>query len=259
MIISVRGTREVTSAKVALVTGAGAGIGAAISRRLAREGIAIGVLDLLIDGATEVANEIVAKGGKAVPLQASIADRGQVKAAVDKLRATFGPITILVNNAGISRSAPFEEITDEQWDEMMEINLKGTFIVTQVVLPDMKTAGWGRIVNISSSSAQSGTLQMAHYVASKGGMIGLTKALARELGPLGITCNNIPPRFVMNTVMSEKLFEGGDVRRQAMIDAGPIKRSGKPEDIAGACAWLVSDEAGYVTGQTIGVNGGRYI
>jgi 2-hydroxycyclohexanecarboxyl-CoA dehydrogenase len=246
------------SVKVALVTGAAAGIGAAISRRLARDGIAIGVLDVLIDGATKVANEIVAAGGKAIALQASISDRAQVNAAVAKLRQTFGPVTILVNNAGITGFVPFEDLTDAQWDKMMEINLKGTFIVTQVVLPDMKAAQWGRIVNISSSSAQSGAKLMAHYSASKGAIIALTKTLAQELGPLGITCNNIPPRFVMNTVMSEKAI-GDAPNKQAMIDAGPIRRQGEPEDIAGACAWLVSEETGYVTGQTIGVNGGRYI
>jgi len=243
--------------KVALVTGAAAGIGAAISRRLARDGIAIGVLDILLDDATKVANEIVAAGGKAIPLKASITDRRQVTAAVNKLRQAFGPITILVNNAGITGFVAFEELTEAQWDRMFEVNVKGTFIVTQVVLPDMKAASWGRIVNISSSSAQSGAVLMAHYSASKGAIIALTKTLARELGPLGITCNNIPPRFVMNTVMSESSVT--DSHRQAMIESGPIRRQGEPEDIAGACAWLVSDEAGYVTGQTIGVNGGRYI
>jgi 2-hydroxycyclohexanecarboxyl-CoA dehydrogenase len=245
--------------KVALVTGAAAGIGAAIGRRLARDGIAIGVLDILIADATKVANEIVAAGGKAIPLQASITDREQVKAAAAKLRETFGPVTILVNNAGITGVVPFEELTDEQWDKMMEVNLKGTFIVTQILLPDMKAAGWGRIVNISSSSAQSGAARMAHYSASKGAIIALTKTLAVELGPLGITCNNIPPRFVMNTVMSEKFFADGHQSRETWTNAGPIRRQGEPEDIAGACAWLVSDETGYVTGQTIGVNGGRYI
>jgi len=245
--------------KVALVTGAAAGIGAAISRRLARDGIAIGVLDILSADAGRVAKEIVATGGKAIPLEASITDRAQVTAATAKLRETFGAVTILVNNAGITGVAPFEELTDAQWDKMMEVNLKGTFIVTQVVLPDMKGAGWGRIVNISSSSAQSGAAGMAHYSASKGAIIALTKTLAVELGPLGITCNNIPPRFVMNTVMSEKFFAEGHQARETWIKAGPIRRQGEPEDIAGACAWLVSDEAGYVTGQTIGVNGGRYI
>ena len=245
--------------KVALVTGAAAGIGAAICRRLARDGIAIGVLDILIDDAAKVADEIVRAGGKAVPLHASITDRTQVKAAVAELREAFGPATILVNNAGITGFVPFEELTDTQWDKMLEVNLKGTFIVTQIVLPEMKAAGWGRIVNISSSSAQSGAARMAHYSASKGGVIALTKTLAVELGPLGITCNNIAPRFVMNTVMSEKSTEDGYIKKEALIGAGPIRRQGEPEDIAGACAWLVSDEAGYVTGQTVGVNGGRYI
>jgi 2-hydroxycyclohexanecarboxyl-CoA dehydrogenase len=142
---------------------------------------------------------------------------------------------------------------------MMEVNLKGTFIVTQEVLSDMEAARWGRIVNISSSSAQSGSARMAHYSASKGAIIALTKTLALELGPFGITCNNIPPRFVMNTVMSEQAALSASFSRQAMLEAGPIRRQGEPEDIAGACAWLASDEAGYVTGQTIGVNGGRYM
>jgi len=245
------------STKVALVTGAAAGIGAAISRRLARDGIAIGVLDLSIDNATKVANEIVAAGGRAIALQASVADRAQVKAAVEKLRKALGPVTIVVNNAGITGRVPFEELTDEQWDKMMEINLKGTFIVTQTVLPDMKAARWGRIVNISSSSAQSGSALMTHYSASKGAIIALTKSLARELGAHGITANNIPPRFVMNTIMSEATIEKSMQEQQVAM--GPILRAGKPEDIAGAAAWLVSEEAGYVTGQTIGVNGGRYI
>jgi 2-hydroxycyclohexanecarboxyl-CoA dehydrogenase len=244
---------------VALVTGAAAGIGAAISRRLAKDGIAIGVLDVLIEGATQTANGIVAAGGKAIPLQASITDRAQVRAAVNELRSKFGPVTILVNNAGITGFVAFQDLTDAQWDKMLEVNLKGTFIVTQEVLPDMRAAHWGRIVNISSSSAQSGAVRMAHYSASKGAIIALTKTLALELGPLGITCNNIPPRLVMNTMMSEQAAKSGNLSKQPMIDAGPIRRQGEPEDIAGACAWLVSEEAGYVTGQTIGVNGGRYI
>ena len=224
--------------KVALVTGAAAGIGAAISRRLAREGIAIGVLDLLSADAGKVAQEIVAAGGKAIPLQASITDRAQVKAASTKLREAFGPVTILVNNAGITGFVPFEELTDAQWDKMMEVNLKGTFIVTQVALPDMKAAGWGRIVNISSSSAQSGAVLMAHYSASKGAIIALTKTLARELGPLGITCNNIPPRFVMNTVMSgqaidESIKKRGVDRRRTDPASGRARRYRRSVRMAG--------------------------
>jgi 2-hydroxycyclohexanecarboxyl-CoA dehydrogenase len=245
--------------KVALVTGAAAGIGAAICRRLAEEGIAVGVLDLNIDDATKVADEIVSQGGKAIALQASVADRPQVIAAVGKLRDEFGPVTVLVNNAGIAGFVPFEDITDEAWDQMMEINLKGTFIVTQVVLSDMKAANWGRVVNISSSSAQSGTARMAHYSASKGGMISLTRTLALELGPLGITVNNIPPASIMNTVMSEANKKVMPMPVEEIVKMLPVRRTGEPEDIANACAWLVSEDSGYVTGQTIGVNGGRVI
>jgi 2-hydroxycyclohexanecarboxyl-CoA dehydrogenase len=245
--------------KVALVTGAAAGIGAAISHRLARDGISIGVLDVRLEGALQTAERIVAAKGRAIGVQANIADRGQVRIALKEIRAKLGHITILINNAGISGFVPFAQLTDAQWDQMMEVNLKGTFIVTQEVLPDMLAASWGRVVNISSSSAQTGALNMAHYSASKGAIIALTKTLALEFGPYGITCNNVPPRFVMNTVMSEEAARSANISRQALIDSGPIRRQGEPEDIAGACAWLVSEEAGYVTGQTIGVNGGRYM
>lgn len=247
--------------KTALVTGAANGIGRAISKRLARDGIAIGVLDLLTDGAQSVANEINAGGGKAIALTADVSKRSDVQRAVTQLKGAFGPVTIVVNNAGITGFVPFLELTDDQWDRMLTINLKSAFIVTQTVIPDMIAAGWGRIVNISSSSAQSGAVNMAHYSSSKGGMIALTRTLAVEFGALNITCNTIPPRFVHNTAMSFESFERPEMkaRFQANIDAGPIRRHGEPEDIAGAAAWLVSDEAGYVTGQVIGVNGGRYI
>ena len=244
-------------AKVALVTGAAAGIGArSVAAR--RDGIAIGVLDVSIEDAAKVADEIVASGGRAIPLHADITHRKQVEAAVGKLRGAFGPVTILVNNAGITGFVPFEELTDAQWDKMMEVNLKGPFIVTQMVLPDMKAAGWGRIVNISSSSAQSGARRMAHYSASKGGVIALTKTLAVELGPLGHHLQQHPAalRHEHDHVRADP---SEIATKQRNIESGPIRRQGEPEDIAGACAWLVSDEAGYVTGQTIGVNGGRYI
>jgi 2-hydroxycyclohexanecarboxyl-CoA dehydrogenase len=246
--------------KVALVTGAAAGIGRAISLRLARMGIPVGALDLGRENAQKTAGEIRSLGGQAIALEGDIARRGTIQAEAARLRKEFGPITILVNNAALSASVPFLDMTDEQWDRMMEVNLKGTFIVTQTVLPDMIAAGWGRIVNLSSSSAQSGSKYMAHYSASKGGVIAFTKTIALEFGEHNITCNNIAPRFVMNTLMSEAAFrDSAHLSREPMIQAGPIKRQGEPEDIAGACAWLVSDEAGYVTGQTIGVNGGRYI
>jgi 2-hydroxycyclohexanecarboxyl-CoA dehydrogenase len=245
--------------KVALVTGAAAGIGKACAKRLAQDGVAVGVLDLNLEGCQAVVAEIEAAGGKAVALQASIADRAQVKAAVAKLREALGPVTILVNNAGISVTTPFMEITDEEWDRVLEINLKGTFIVTQVCLPDMEAARWGRIVNISSSSAQTGAVGMAHYSSSKGAMISLTRTLARELGHLGITVNNIPPGTVMHTVMSEAQRARFPGAIEKLTETIPVGRTGEPEDIANACAWLASDASGYVTGQTIGVNGGRVV
>lgn len=244
-------------AKTALVTGAAAGIGRACARRLAREGMAVGVLDLDLGNCQKVVDEIEAEGGKAIALQASIADRVQVGEAVAKLREAFGPVTVLVNNAGITGFVPFEEITDEAWDRMMEINLKGTFIVTQTVLPDMKEAKWGRVINISSSSAQTGASVMTHYAASKGGMIAMTRSLAQELGKHGITVNNIPPGSVMNTIMSEENKQRFQIPYETLVQSIPVGRAGEPEDIAGACAWLASEETGYVTGQTIGVNGGR--
>jgi 2-hydroxycyclohexanecarboxyl-CoA dehydrogenase len=245
--------------KTALVTGAAAGIGRACALRLARDGIAVGVLDLNLEGSESVVAEIEAAGCKAVALQASIADRGQVRAAVDKLRGAFGPVTIVVNNAAISTFVPFEELTDEAWDEMFEINVKGTFIVTQTVLPDMKAAGWGRVVNISSSSAQSGSFEQVHYSASKGAVISMTRSLAQALGPMGITVNNIPPGSVMNTIMSEANRVRFPIPAEDLAKMLPVRRLGVPDDIASACAWLVSEETGYVTGQTIGVNGGRVL
>jgi len=245
--------------KTALVTGAAAGIGRACSLRLAREGIAVGVLDLNLEGCEAVVAEIKAAGGKALALQASIADRKQVTAAVDKLRKEFGPVTIVVNNAGIANFIPFEELVEDDWRKMMEINVIGTFIVTQVVLPDMKAAHWGRVVNISSSSAQSGSIEQVHYSASKGAVVSMTRSLAQALGPMGITVNNIPPGSVMNTIMSEANRSRFQFPPEQLAKTLPVRRLGVPDDIASACAWLISEDSGYVTGQTIGVNGGRVV
>jgi 2-hydroxycyclohexanecarboxyl-CoA dehydrogenase len=245
--------------KVALVTGAAAGIGRACSLRLARDGIAVGVLDLNLEGCEKVVAEIKAAGGKAVALKASIADRKQVTEAVDKLRKEFGPVTIVVNNAGISNFIPFEELKEEDWNKMMEINVIGTFIVTQVVLPDMKAAHWGRVVNISSSSAQSGSVDQVHYSASKGAVVSMTRSLAQALGPMGVTVNNIPPGSVMQTIMSEANKARFILPPEQLAQMLPVRRLGVPDDIASACAWLVSEDSGYVTGQTIGVNGGRVV
>jgi NAD(P)-dependent dehydrogenase (short-subunit alcohol dehydrogenase family) len=243
----------------AIVTGGASGIGLAITERLARDGAKVSVFD--VDGAQaeRAAASIVDGGGEALACAVDVSDRAQVDAAVDQTRAALGPVLVLVNGAGKDGFDKFMDISTEQWEQIVAVNLTGTFHCTQAVLPDMLEAQWGRIVNISSSSGQTGALRMAHYASSKAGVIGLTKSLALELGPVGITVNTIPPGSI-DTPMSRRAaaegrFGGGtldDVARRL-----PVRRMGLPEDIAAACAYLVSDEAGYVTGQIIGVNGGR--
>ncbi len=245
----------VLAGKIAIVTGGASGIGLAISQRFAREGAVVAVWDINEAGAKRAAEELVAAGGKAVGFGVDVSNRAQIEAATNSIRQQFGPINILVNNAGISNYIPFLDMTEEQWDRMIDINLKSVFLVTQVVLPDMIAAGWGRVVNISSSSTQTGSPKMAHYVASKGGVIGFTKALAREYADKGITFNNVPPGFVDTPLLRATLSEAAV---EAQIQSAPMKRAGKPEDIAAACAFLASDDAGYITGHTLSVNGGRY-
>jgi 2-hydroxycyclohexanecarboxyl-CoA dehydrogenase len=169
---------------------------------------------------------------------------------LERTHADLGPVTILVNNAAITGLCPFEKISTEEFDRMIGINLRGPFLLTQRVIPDMLAANWGRIINISSSSAQSGSIGMTHYGASKGGIVGLTKTLAIEFAHRGITVNHIPPGFVDTPMLRKMPF---NIEATAMDS--PMKRPGKPEDIAGACAYLASEDAGYVTGQTLSVNG----
>lgn len=241
--------------KVAVVTGGGRGIGESIAKVLAAKGIAVAVWDLNAEGAERTAASIRESGGTALALSLDVSDPQAIAAAAERTRADLGPVTILVNNAGISLYEPFETITEDSWDRMIRINLKGPFLVTQAIVPDMLDAGWGRIINISSSSAQSGAAHMGHYAASKGGVIGMTKALAIEFADRGITVNNVPPGFVDTPL----LREGRDAEQiDYFASRMPMKRPGKPEDIAYAVAYLASEEAGYVTGQTLSVNGGRY-
>ncbi|MCW1400812.1 SDR family oxidoreductase [Novosphingobium sp. MW5] len=245
--------------KVALVTGGQAGIGAACAKRLAKDGVAIGVLDLKEELCADTVAAIKAAGGEAIALGADISDRAQVKAAVAKLRERFGPVTILVNNAGVTDFVPFEEITEARWEVVYKINVLGQIIVAQEVLADMKAKGWGRIVNISSSSGQTGAVGMCTYSSSKGAVITLTRSMAQELGPLGITVNNIPPGSVMGTIMSEANRDKFQIPTEMLLQAIPVRRLGEPNDIANACAWLCHEDSGYVNGQTIGVNGGRVV
>jgi len=250
---------ETGSGRVALVTGAGSGIGLRVAQRLAADGHAVALLDR--DGAAVRAatGELAARGRRVAAYEADVADRAELERVYSSVRQELGPVTIVVTSAGVEAFDPVAEITPEKWDRILAVNLTGTFTSMQLAVPDMVAAGWGRIVTISSSSAQSGAPNMAHYVASKGGVIGLTKAFARELARNGITVNTIPPTIV-DTPMAKKGVESGSVPSiEVMAAMVPLGRAGTPDDIASACSFLCSEEAGYITGQVIGVNGGMYI
>jgi 2-hydroxycyclohexanecarboxyl-CoA dehydrogenase len=240
--------------KNAVVTGGARGIGRAIAIVLAARGAAVAVWDLNAEGAGETVDIIRKAGGKAIAVTGNAADAAAIAASAARTRAELGPVTILVNNAGISSYVPFTSLTQEVWDRIIGVNLTGPFLVTKEFVPGMLAAGWGRIVNISSSSAQSGAPSMAHYAASKGGVIGLTKALAIEFADKGITVNHVPPGFVDTPLVRE-----GPIDVEAAARHMPMKRAGHPDDIAHAVAYLASEEANYVTGQTLSVNGGRYL
>lgn len=247
------------SYKVAVVTGAAAGIGAACSKRLAKEGVAVAVLDLDAERCADTVKAIKDAGGTAIAVGADVSNRASVKAGLEQVREALGPIAILVNNAGVTDFTPFEELTDERWDFIYAVNVRGLFVMTQECLPDMKNAGWGRIVNISSSSAQTGAINMIPYSSSKGAVVTMTRSMAQEFGPWGITVNNIPPGSVMGTIMSEANREKFQIPTEVLLQTIPVRRMGEPDDIANACAWLCDERSGYVTGQTIGVNGGRVV
>jgi len=245
------------TARTAIVTGGGSGIGLAISERLAGDGAAVAIFDLDGSAAEEAAAKISASGGSAIGVTADVTDRAQIDAGVEEVRRRLGRPTILVNNAGLQGFAPFLKITHEKWDQVLAVSLTGTFNCCQAVVPDMLEEGWGRIVNISSSSAQGGQPFMTHYVAAKAGVIGFTKALALELGPKGITVNTIPPGFIDTPMLRDSERKGFLGNTEEAVERTPVRRMGRPEDIAAACAFLVREEASYITGQVIGVNGGR--
>ncbi len=231
--------------RTALVTGGASGIGAAIALRLASDGHQVATVDL-------------AHSAMPHSYLADVTDREQIDAAVGAVHDALGPIGILVNAAGVDGFKRFMDLTFQRWNDIISVNLHGVFHCTQAVLPDMIGQKWGRIVNISSSSAQSGQPFMSHYVAAKSAVNGLTKSLALEYGPDGITVNAVPPGFI-DTPMLRKSEErhrlGGTV--EDIIARTPVRRVGRPEDIAAACAFLVSEDAAYITGQILGVNGGR--
>lgn len=249
-----------TTGRVAVVTGGASGMGLAIARQLAFRGDRVGVLDLHGESALRAAGELRDSGAAAIGVAADVTDRGAVDLALDKVRAEFGPVAIMVTSAGVDCFETFTDITAQSWERVLAVNLTGTFHCVQAAVPDMLEARWGRIVTISSSSAQSGAPRMAHYVASKAGVIGLTKALALDLAPHGITVNCIPPGMI-DTPMLRRAEAAGDVAKLEKLVPRtiPVGRAGSPDDIASACAFLCSDEAGFLTGQVIGVNGGMVL
>ena len=245
--------------RAALVTGGASGIGLSICEHLARAGHSVAVADYNADGAEVAAKAIRDRGGQAVAVPVDVSDRSQVDKAVAVARGEFGPIGILVTSAAVSRREPFEEMSTESWEQIVGVNLTGTFHCVQSVIGDMTEAGWGRVVMISSSSAQRGAPGMTHYAASKGGVIAFGKALALEVAARGVTVNNIAPSVIETPMVAQQRAAGAVGSSEAMASRVPVGRMGTGDDIAAACLYLVSEEASYVTGQTVSVNGGSFV
>ena len=241
--------------RVAFVTGASRGIGRAIALTLCRSGFDIVVASPEIEKNEEVAEEIRACSGEAMTLNLDVTSAESVKAGFQKALADKSRIDVLVNNAGITRDGLAMRMKPSDWDLVMKINLDGAFLCCQQVLPIMMKNRWGRIINISSVVGQAGSAGQANYAASKAGLIGLTKALAQEMASRGVTVNAVAPGYI-DTDMTKALPE--EVR-QKILASVPLGRMGKPEDIAAAVKFLASEDAAYITGHVLAVNGGMYM
>ncbi|HTR68530.1 MAG TPA: 3-oxoacyl-[acyl-carrier-protein] reductase [Terriglobales bacterium] len=240
------------SGRVALVTGASQGIGRACALRLAKDGAALAVAARNQEKLNELVNEITAAGGKAAAFSVDVGDEEQIKTAVKSALSQFGKIDILVNNAGITRDQLVMRMKRADWDSVLNTNLTSAYLCIQQVISSMLKQRWGRIVNVSSIFGQMGQAGQANYAASKAGLIGLTMAIAREVGSRNITCNAIAPGFIetaMTSVLSEEF-------KQNAVKMIPLGRVGTPDDVASAVAFLASDEAAYITGHVLNVNGG---
>ena len=247
---------EGTTPRTALVTGASRGIGKAIALGLAARGFDMAVNDIARqeDALRQVAGEIEASGRKALSLIADVSDKQAVDGLVESVVAEFGRIDAVVNNAGILIAGEVEALKEEHWDQVMDVNAKGTFLVVQAVLPIMKRQRGGRIVNIASIGGKHGAPGQAHYSASKAAMMGFTRVLAQEVGPLGITANCVCPGIIL-TDMGRVNLDDPEIR-QAWQDKTAMRRIGDPEDVVGPVAFFASEDSAFVTGQTLNVDGG---
>ncbi|MDP9372166.1 MAG: 3-oxoacyl-ACP reductase FabG [Chloroflexota bacterium] len=241
--------------RAALVTGAARGIGRAIALTLGREGADVAVADLDEAGVGETAEGIRALGRRALPLRMDVSQGAEVEAAVRRAEGEFGRVDVLVNNAGITRDAMLHRMTEEQFDQVIAVHLKGAWLCLRAVAPGMRERRWGKVVNISSISGKTGLVGQTNYSAAKAGIVGLTRAAALELARYNVNVNAIQPGFI-ETAMTQAIPE--ELRTQA-IAAIPLGRTGKPEDIANAVLFLASEDSSFITGTVIEVTGGRGI
>jgi 3-oxoacyl-[acyl-carrier protein] reductase len=240
--------------RVAIVTGGGGGLGEAICAKLAASGAAVAAVDQELERAERVAELVASGGGRGTAIEADVSDKRSVEAMTERVSAELGSVDILVNNAAIYPRRAWTEIEEEEWDRVMAVNLKGYFLCARAAFPHMRERGWGRIVNVSSITFFIGWTLLLDYVSSKGGIVGFTRTLAREVGPDGVTVNAIAPGAFPTD--AEKIHPNPEEYNSWVLDQQSIKRRGTPEDIGNLVAFLASDAASFITGQTIGIDGG---
>lgn len=248
-----------TASRVVVVTGGASGIGLGIAELFARKGHPVAMLDVDEASLRREEDRLKQDGFSVLSQAVDVSNRTSIESAYQQVRKQLGPIAILIANAGISEGIKFQDVSTSIWQRMIDINLTGVFHSIQAALPDMLATRWGRIITISSQAAQSGAADRAHYAAAKGGVIGLTRALAREFAADGITVNTIPPSVVATPLAEQGIAAGTFPPLEVISQHIPIPRPGTPADIAAACEYLASDGASYVTGQVLAVNGGMFI